>query len=154
MHRAERITRARPRALQIHHKENDMVTTPVISMKRRQLEDTIRSARGDPMKIDEATKAVDRALSKAYAAANVEAQKAAANAKTVVERYAPDTKIPEDYARPAEAAEAIYIAVVKLEGLDVPIYGLTVPPVEQLAAIVPMMEAVGWEEGTRLALGK
>ena len=133
-----------------------MISTPVISMKRSHLEATIRSAKGDPTKIDDALEVVDRAISKAYAAANKEGQKAAAaNAgKTVVDRYAPDTKIPEDYARPAEAAEAIYAAVAKLERLDVPIYGLTVPPVNQLAALVLMVEAEGWEEGYRLALGK
>ena len=131
-----------------------MIFTPVISLKRSHLEATIRSAKGDPTKIDDALEVVDRAISKAYAAANKEGQKAAVNAKTVVARYAPDTKIPNDYARPADAADAIYAAVAKLERLDVPIYGLTVPPVNQLAALVPMVEAEGWEEGYRLALGK
>lgn len=135
-----------------------MVTNPVITMKRKALTDTIRSAKGDPTRIDNVLKAVDAALSKAYAAACIKAQGAAAARpiQTAADVYAPDRTIPDSYQteRPSEAAEAIYFALNMLDTLQLPVYGIAESPSAQLFTIVRMTEALGWEEGYSMALGK
>lgn len=70
--------------------------------------------------------------------------------------YAPDRTIPDSYQteRPSEAAEAIYFALNMLDTLQLPVYGIAESPSAQLFTIVRMTEAVGWEEGYSMALGK